>query len=196
MVSGVKQHPAPTGEIWSQAPPVAVLAVALKRSDVAPVLATVRSCGSGLAPPNAFVKLIGFNCSKTLSPTTTLTGMVTLLPEAWKITCPTKVPAIAPPPGNEAVATLTVTSAGALPVAADRLSQLPPSAVLAEPAHVKVPVPPFTIWTDCAAGLVVRPVWSEYLSCPGRLPKNGVPAAPTVRVTGTVMAMSLFENSV
>src|SRR5262245_1744440 len=99
MVSGVKQQPTPSGEIVSQLPPVAATAVALKRM-VGPVLAIVKSCGSGFAPPNGMVKLMGFTWLKTLSPTTTLMGMVTLLLADRNANCPTNVPATTPPPGK------------------------------------------------------------------------------------------------
>src|SRR5947208_141226 len=98
--SGVKQHATPWGEICSQLPPVAVAATALKRILLAPVLVIGRIWGKGFAPPNGLVKLRGFTWLKTLSPTATLIGMVTLLPAAEKTSCPVKVPAISPPFGS------------------------------------------------------------------------------------------------
>ena len=55
MASGVKQQPLPPGETESQAPPVVVDAVALKRTVELLVKAIVRTWGRGSAPANALV---------------------------------------------------------------------------------------------------------------------------------------------
>jgi hypothetical protein len=84
IASGVV-HQDPQEVIVSHAPPFAVFATASKAKS-APVLAMLRICGRGLEPPKGFVKAMGFTCSNTESPTTTLTGIVTLLPAATKET--------------------------------------------------------------------------------------------------------------
>ena len=40
------------------------------------------------------------------------------------------------------------------------------------------------------------PVLMEKLNCPGRLSKNGLATAETIRVTGTVMEFDAFVKSV
>ena len=79
--------PEPQDVIVNQAPPLAVFATASKAT-AAPVLATVKVWGSGFDPFNGLVKAIGFTCSNTESPTTTLTGMVMLLLAARNVTWP------------------------------------------------------------------------------------------------------------
>ncbi len=80
----MKQHGLPEGEIVSQLPPFALDAFALKRIAEPSVDATLRTCGSGFAPPNGMVKLIGLTCVKTASPTVTVTGIVVVSPVVWK----------------------------------------------------------------------------------------------------------------
>ena len=86
---------------------------------------------------------------------------------------------------------LTVKVEGAVPLTADKVSHLPPSAVLLDADHCSVPVPPFRIGTACAAGLslVVR----KKLNSPGRLSKKVAPDAATVKVTGTVSAIVCWK---
>src|ERR1022692_4349137 len=55
----------------------------------------VNTCGSGLAPPKGMVKSRGFTWLKTLGPTDTLTGTVTLQPVVLNKIWPTQVPAVA-----------------------------------------------------------------------------------------------------
>src|ERR1022692_4488803 len=91
----------------------------------------VNTCGSGLAPPKGMVKSRGFTWLKTLGPTDTLTGTVTLQPVVLNKIWPTQVPAVTPPPGSDAGASPTETGEGAVPDVALSVSQLPPSAVVA-----------------------------------------------------------------
>jgi hypothetical protein len=98
------------------------------------------------------VKLIGLIWVNTLVPTVTLTGIVTLLAALWNSNCPTKVPAVDPPPGKDAGIIPTVTIEGAVPDVTGRLSQLPPSAVLLVTVQERVPVPPFVIRIDSDGG--------------------------------------------
>ena len=79
----------------SQLPPVAVDTLTVKLKEV-PVLATVKVCGNGLGPPNGLVKLMAFTWRKTLAPTTTVTGTVTLLPADRNTSSPLNVTAISP----------------------------------------------------------------------------------------------------
>src|ERR1039458_9990980 len=103
------------------------------------------TCGSGLAPPNGMVKLSGFTWLKTFGPTTTHTGTVAVSPVVTNTNWPQKVPATSPPPGKLAGAIDTLTAVGAVPLAGERLSHLPPSAVVWDPVHFNVPVPAFLI---------------------------------------------------
>lgn len=83
IVSGVAQQATPVFAMVSQAPPLLVTAAASKvmlEPELSPVLMSDRTCGSGFAPPKGMVKLMGFTCRKTVLPTVTLTGTVTLLP--------------------------------------------------------------------------------------------------------------------
>src|ERR1017187_4980972 len=96
----------------------------------------VNTCGSGLAPPKGMVKSRGFTWLKTLGPTDTLTGTVTLQPVVLNKIWPTQVPAVTPPPGSDE---------GAVPDVALSVSQLPPSAVVAVAVQCNVPVAPFRI---------------------------------------------------
>ena len=52
---------------------------------------------------------------------------------------------------------------GAVPLSADALNHLPPSAVVADRVQCKVPVPPFLIWIFWAAG-APAPVAREKLT--------------------------------
>src|SRR5579872_4046471 len=106
----------------SQLPPPDVETMVLKPREGVPVLDTEMICGSGLAPPNVLVKLMALIWLGTLVPTTTLMGMVTLLPFDWKTTSPTNVPATSACPGSLAGTMLTVTSDGAVPLAAETWS--------------------------------------------------------------------------
>jgi len=81
-----------------------------------------------------------------------------------------------------------VTVDGAVPAVAEMLSQLPPSPVLTAPVQFNVPVPPFLIWM-LWDGAGPPPGISEKLNCPAVSSKNVLPAAATIRVTGTVMVM-------
>jgi hypothetical protein len=74
---------------------VAVDTLTVKLKEM-PVLAMVKVCGSGFGPPNALAKLMAFTWRKTLSPTTTLTGTLTLLPADRNTSSPLNVPAISP----------------------------------------------------------------------------------------------------
>ena len=91
------------------------------------------------------VKLSGFIWANTLGPTVTATGMVTVSPNVWNRNWPTKVPADAPPPGRAALVTPMVMVDGAVPLEAEAVNQLPPTAVLADTVQFKVPDPPFRI---------------------------------------------------
>jgi len=78
-----------------------------------------------------------------------------------------------------------VTNEGAVPLAAEILSQLPPLKVLPATVQFSVPVPALRtcrIWLE----KLVPPVLVVKLNCPGILSKNALPAPPTIRVTGTV----------
>jgi len=143
--SGVAQQSVPRLERVSQLPPDAVYTAELKKKFV-PVLAIANTCGREF-PPSGIVKAIGFTWAKTLAPTTTLTGIVTMSPPVCNTTWPSKVPVVAPPPGMAAGTMLTVKVEGAVPLGADSFSHLPPSAVLAVAVHVSVPVPPFRMFT-------------------------------------------------
>ena len=55
------------------------------------------------------------------------------------------VPAVDPPPGNDPLATETVTFEGAVPELEERLNHPPPSAVLVVAVQFNVPVPPLAI---------------------------------------------------
>src|ERR1035437_6226184 len=143
MVCGNPQraHPAPA-ETVSQSPPLAV-SESNRKLGPSPGLVMVKVCGSGSAPLNCLVKLIALTWLKTFGPTTTLTGTVTLLAAAWNRSCPIKVPAVSPPPGNFCGDSVTLTVAGAAPLAAERLSQPPPSEVLLVSVKLSVPDPAF-----------------------------------------------------
>ena len=144
IASGVAQHSPPRLEMVNQAPPDAVYTAELNEKFV-PVLATARICGSGFAPPWAIVKLMAFTCAKTFGPTVTLTGMVTSSPVVCNTICPLKVPAADPLDGRAPGLIDTLTVEGAVPLRADALNQLPPSAVLVDSAQCNVPVPAFLI---------------------------------------------------
>src|SRR5262245_13443156 len=120
--------------------------------------------------------------------------MVTLLSAAWNANWPVKVPAINPPFGKFAGITLIETVEGAVPVNVDAVSQAPPSDVLGVRAQFKVPVPALRICTVCAG--TAPPVLREKLIWPGTLSKNVPPVGATVKVTGTVMDISLLEYTV
>src|ERR1700675_3167139 len=92
-------------------------------------MAMLRTWARGLDPPNAIVKLSGLIWVNTEVPTVTATGMVTLSPDVWNSNWPTKVPAVAPPPGRLLLMPI-VTVDGAAPLEADEGSQAPPSAGL------------------------------------------------------------------
>ena len=85
IVCGVLQAPLPKQsgpiEVVSQFPPEEVEGL-VKNVTPAPVVAMVSVCGSGLGPANTFEKAIAFTCLNTFAPTTTLTGTVTLVPDA------------------------------------------------------------------------------------------------------------------
>src|ERR1700722_16888133 len=144
IASGVTQQPLPAGETCSQAPPVAV-DEATEKSKFELVLAMVTTCGNGFAPANGMLKLNGFTCSKTGSPTSTTIGTVTLLPVAVKTNSPTNVPEVRPPPGRLAGVIDTAKVVGATPLAGPTFSQLPPSAVLLATVQFSDPVPLFRI---------------------------------------------------
>src|ERR1700733_7554203 len=146
IASGAVQQSLPAGETCSQAPPVDV-AAATEKLKAVPVLAMLRTCGSGFAPANGMVKLIGFTWLKTEAPTVTLTGIVTLLPAAVNTSSPTKVPAVSPPPGKLPGTIATAKVEGATPDVGATPSQLPPSAVLLATVQLKDPVPLLRICT-------------------------------------------------
>ena len=81
---------------------------------------------------------------------------------------------------------LTVGVEGAVPLAAERWSQPPPSEVVAVAVQSIVPAPAFLIGTDCAAGFA-PPVGSKKLTPPGMSSKNVVVAGLTLNVTGTTI---------
>src|SRR5271157_3578933 len=124
----VTQQPPPTGETVSQLPPVAVEAIT-ENSKAAPAVVAVMTWGRGLAPACCMVKSRPFSWTKPVVPTTTLTGIVTELPGAWRSNCPIKTPATNPPLGKLAGTIPTVMISGAVPLDADIVSQLPPSEV-------------------------------------------------------------------
>src|ERR1039458_5660986 len=185
MANGVLQHSPPRLEMLSQLPPVpgytAELKVKLVRG-----LALLYPPGR-VRPPRGMVKLIGFTWVKTLVPTVTLTGTVTLLPEAVKRSWPTYVPAVEPPPGKDAGVIPTVTIDGAVPTVTGTSSQLPPSAVLAVTVQGRAPVPPFSICIFWDGG--VPPGSIEKLAWPATSQKNVPPAGATIRLTRTVIVM-------
>ena len=110
------------------------------------MLAATSVCGSGLAPFTGLVKLIAFTWRKTLSPTTTVTGTVTLPAADWKISSPAKVPGARPPPGRLGTDTPIETREGVAPLRAEMVSQLPPSAVIPVAVQSNIPDdPPFLI---------------------------------------------------
>jgi hypothetical protein len=77
---------------------------------------------------------------------------------------------------------------GAVPLEADAVNQPLPSPVLVVRVQLKAPDPPLRIEMGCevaAAALVLK----EKLSAPGRLSKNAVLDAATVKVTGTVIVL-------
>ena len=184
MTSGVV-HQDPQDGICSQAPPLALIATA-SNATAASVLTTVMYCGSGLPPPDGFMKFRGLSWRKALSATTTLTGIVTLLPAAVKASWPVKVPATNPCPGNAVGTMAAVKVVGAVPVLADNFSQAAPSEVVTPALQVNVPAPPLRIWKDWEGG-VPPPVWNEKLIAPGIESKNGFVVAAMVRVTGTAI---------
>src|SRR5690242_12220462 len=97
MASGVVQHRVPALLTVSHAPPLPVTATELKLTftlELSLVLMTDRIWGSGLAPANGIVKLIGLTCRNTVVPTVTLTGIVMLLPVVCNASCPMNVPAV------------------------------------------------------------------------------------------------------
>ena len=156
-------------------------------------MAMLNTCGSGFAPPNGMVKLIGFIWLNTAVPTVTVTGMVVVSPAVWKTSWPVKVPASAPPPGRFAAVTEIVAIEAAVPLAGVAVSQSPPSPVLWVTVQFNVPVPPLPICTICE--VAVPFVLKEKLKPPGRLSKNGPPAR-TVRFTGTTIDRPGLANSV
>src|SRR5581483_11724329 len=186
--SGVVQQSTPDLLTVSQAPPLLVTATESKLK-LDPVLIAEITWGSGLAPPNGMVKLMGLIWRKTLAPTVTATGMVTLLPVVWKESWPTNVPAISPPPGRLLGVMLTDTVVGVVPLRGVAASQSPPSEVLKLPVQLKLPVPPLRTWSVCA-GTVGAPVSSEKLISPAMLSKYLLEVGAMVRVTGTIIARS------
>ena len=105
------------------------------------MLAPVKFCEGGFPAPRVMLKVSGVIGTKTLLPITTLTGMVTLLPEDWNTTWPVKFPATSPLPGSAEFTTPTLTVEGAEPLCEDTVSQLPPSDVLAAAVQCRVPHP-------------------------------------------------------
>ena len=91
------------------------------------------------------VKLSGLIWVNTAGPTVTATGMVMLSPDVWNRNWPMKVPGDAPPPGRAALLTPMVMVDGAVPLEAEAVNQLPPTAVLAVALQFKVPDPCFRI---------------------------------------------------
>src|SRR5271163_134174 len=166
----------------SQLPPVPATVTALNAKAV-PVLATVMTWDSGLAPPKALVKYSGSTCRNTFAPTTAETGMVTRLEALCKTTCPTKVPARRFSPGRLAGSMLIERVEEAVPLGAERVSQLPPSAVVAEAVQPREPAPALRIWTSWAGG--VSPLVAlEKFRAPATLSKLAAVAGSMVRVTG------------
>src|SRR5207244_9570921 len=94
------------------------------------------------------VKLSGLIWVNTAGPTVTATGMVMLSPDVWNRNWPMKVPGDAPPPGRAALLTPMVMVDGAVPLEAEAVNQLPPTAVLAVALQFKVPDPCFRICID------------------------------------------------
>src|SRR5665213_3507683 len=115
-----------------------------------------------------------------------MTGMVTLPAADWNTSCPVNVPAIKPPFGNELTDMPTVSVAGAVPFGADIFNQLPVSDVLCARFQNRVPDPALRMRTFCVVGLP-PPACMKKVICPGKLSKAVLPAAVTVRVTGTVI---------
>src|SRR5579859_713201 len=115
-----------------------------------------------------------------------VTGIVTRLPVVCRMTCPVNVPAVMPPPGSLAGATLTCGADGAVPLAGEMVSQAPPSAVLVVAVQASVPVPALRISSACGGGPLPF-VTMEKVSCPGRVSKYVAVAGSTVSVTGIVM---------
>src|SRR5271155_1019547 len=128
----------------NQLPPVELPTVAV-RVNCVPVLAMVMTCERGLAPAKVLLKLSGLIWRKTDGPTITVMGMETESPVVFSRTWPVKVPAVRPSPGNLARVMLTVRLDGAVPLAAERVSQAPPSAVLVAAVQASVPAPAFRI---------------------------------------------------
>src|SRR5271156_659175 len=106
---------------------------------------------------------MAFTCAKTLAPTVTLTGMVTSSPVVCNTTCPLKVPAANPLEGRALGLIDTLTVEGAVPLRADALNHLPPSAVLVDRVQFNVPVPAFLIWMFWIPG-APAPVTREKLN--------------------------------
>ena len=106
------------------------------------MLAIVKTCERGSAPPNTLVKLIGFTWVRIGSPTTTLTGTVTVVPPPENTSCPMNVPVVIPPPGRFATVIPTVIKEGAAPLVLDTVSQFAPSEVLFVRVQFSVPLPP------------------------------------------------------
>lgn|SRR5580700_6599818 len=154
MLEGVEQQPVPVGEIFNHAPPVPVVAEALKLK-LEPVLATATICDNGFEPPSVMLKLSELPWLKTFAPTSTLTGIVTFPVGALKTNSPVNVPEVSPPPGRAAVFTPMVTVDGAFPPVADVVSQLPPSDVIFVRVQLKVPDPAARIFTVWDGGLLV-----------------------------------------
>ena len=71
--------------------------------------------------------------------------MVTRLEALCSTTCPTNVPATRASPGSFAGSMLTESEEGAVPLGAERVSQLPPSAVVAEAVQAREPAPALRI---------------------------------------------------
>src|SRR5271155_3978346 len=119
MVSGVvRPYPYALGVIVSQLPPVEVPTTA-ERVNCVPVLAMVMTCERGLAPAKVLLKFSGLIWRKTDGPTITVMGMETASPVVFSRTCPVKVPAVRPSPGNLARVMPTVRLVGAVALAAE-----------------------------------------------------------------------------
>src|SRR5580700_2345755 len=142
---GVAQQSRLFGDTDSQLPPLPLAATGVKPISELSVASIFRICVSGLAPPNDAVKLRGFTCTKTLLPTVTATGMVTLSPLVLRSSSPTKVPAVAPPPGRADGVMPMETRDGAVPLEAVVVNHVPPLAVLAVRVQLRVPAPAFRI---------------------------------------------------
>src|ERR1700674_490653 len=106
-----------------------------------------------------------------------------------------KVPATNPLPGSLLVVTDSAYVPALVPLTGTILIHLPGSAVVAETVQLSVPAPALLTCMVWEGGLALLGL-KEKLVWPGRLSKNALLDATTVKLTGTVMDLPGLANSI